>query len=213
MTTGKYVVIEGHDGTGKSTQVEIIRTRLKERGIESIEFHEPQGTPMADAIRTIIKNGVLTRSELTNLLLFSAARHEIWQEFALPALQQGKWVVASRNYYSTLVYQGYAGGLTPELITDITRTATDERYLTPDISLILTMDDETERTRRIKSRGELTGQDTFESKGDEFQTKVHQGYLQLAAARSLPLISASQSIDQVSEQIWQLIEPALSDHT
>lgn len=211
MALGKYIVIEGHDGTGKSTQVEVIRTRLKKQGLESIEFHEPQGTPMADAIRTIIKNGVLTRRELTNLLLFSAARHEIWQEFALPALQEGKWVVASRNYYSTLVYQGYAGGLAPELITDVTRTATDEHYLMPDMSVILTMEDETERARRIASRGELTGQDTFESKGGEFQAKVHQGYLELAASRSLPTISASQSIEQVTDQIWQLIEPILPD--
>lgn len=207
---GKYIVIEGHDGTGKSTQVEIIRTRLKERGIESIEFHEPQGTPIADAIRTIIKNGVLTRRELTNLLLFSAARHEIWQEFALPALHDGKWVVASRNYYSTLVYQGYAGGLAPELITDVTRMATDEQYLTPNVSLILAMDDEAERIRRIASRGESTGQDTFESKGGDFQAKVHKGYLELAAEYKLPLISASQAINQVTEQIWQLIEPELS---
>lgn len=210
MPAGKYIVIEGHDGTGKSTQVESIRQRLKERGIASIEFHEPQGTPMADAIRTIIKNGVLARDEMTNLLLFSAARHEIWHEFALPALQQGTWVVASRNYYSTLAYQGYGEGLDRTLITDITRMATDERYLQPDIAVILNLNDEQERKNRIHNRGELTGQDTFESKGSDFQTKVHQGYLEIASAHNLPIIAADQPIAQVTDAIWQLIEPQLS---
>src|SRR5680860_1336148 len=106
MKTGKYVVIEGHDGTGKSTQVSLIRQRLLQHDVESIEFHEPAGSPIADAIRNVIKDGNLERDATTNLFLFSAARHEIWKTQALPALELGKWVIASRNYYSSLAYQG-----------------------------------------------------------------------------------------------------------
>lgn len=203
---GKYIVIEGNDGTGKSTQVEIIRRKLEEQGIESIEFHEPQGTPIADTIRTIIKNGTLERDGVTNLLLFSAARHEIWKTFALPALEKGTWVVASRNYYSTLAYQGYGEGLDLDLITTTTRLATDERYLQPDFAVILDMDDDEARRDRINKRGTASATDTFESRGIDFQTKVRDGYLEVAKSRNIPVISAAQSIDQVADAIWKTIK-------
>lgn len=210
MTTpGKYVVIEGHDGTGKSTQVVRVRERLRELGIESIEFHEPEGSPIADEIRTVIKNSTLPRDGTTNLLLFSAARHDIWFSRALPALAEGKWVVASRNYYSTLAYQGYGEGLDLELISTTTRIATDDQYLRPDIALILNLDDTREREARIAARGELDNPDTFESKGEDFQSKVQNGYLEIAHTHNIQVISATQSIDAVHRDIWHHIEPHL----
>ena len=203
---GKYVVIEGHDGTGKSTQVGIVRHKLQQLGIESIEFHEPEGSPVADAIRTVIKNGELPRDGMTNLLLFSAARHDIWFRQALPALEQGKWVIASRNYYSTLAYQGYGEGLDLDIITQTTRIATDEHYMTPDIAIILDLDDDAERKKRIANRGELEAPDTFESKGDDFQSKVKDAYLQIASTHTIPIVSAAQDIDTVASDIWDLIK-------
>jgi dTMP kinase len=202
---GKYVVIEGHDGTGKSTQVGLIREKLREKGIESVEFHEPEGTPIADAIRTVIKNGTLERDATTNLLLFSAARHELWRTVAMPALRTGQWVVASRNYYSTLAYQGYAEGMDLEIIEQISLAATDEIYMRPDIAVILSLQDETERLKRISERGDPTNPDTFESRGDEFQAKVQNGYLTVAKERGLPVIDAAQTIEQVTETIWKYI--------
>lgn len=206
--SGKYIVIEGNDGTGKSTQVGIIREKLKQRGIESIEFHEPEGTPIAGAIRTIIKNGDLDRDGTTNLLLFSAARHDIWFNYALPAIQAGKWVIASRNYYSTIAYQGYGEGLDPEIISTTTRIATDDRYLRPDVAVILTLDDN-ERQKRIGQRGTLENPDTFESKGGSFQQKINQGYLDIAKTHDLPVIQANGTIDDVAGLIWPHVEAAL----
>lgn len=206
MTTpGKYVVIEGHDGTGKSTQVVRVRERLRELGIDSIEFHEPEGSSISDEIRTVIKNSTLPRDGTTNLLLFSAARHDIWFRRALPALAEGKWVVASRNYFSTLAYQGYGEGLDLELISTTTRIATDDQYLKPDIALILDLDDEVERQKRIAARGELENPDTFESKGGDFQSNVKQGYLEIARTHNIPVVSAAQSIDVVEDEIWEFI--------
>lgn len=204
---GKYVVIEGHDGTGKSTQVGIIRKKLQDIGIDSIEFHEPEGSPIADAIRTVIKNGELPRDAMTNLLLFSAARHDIWTKQALPALSEGKWVIASRNYYSTLAYQGYGEGLDIQTISNTTKIATDDQYLTPDIAIILDLDDEQERRKRISARGDLSNPDTFESKGDDFQTRVKNGYLEIARTHSIPIVSAAQGIDKVAADIWLLVSP------
>ncbi|MBI3889313.1 dTMP kinase [Candidatus Saccharibacteria bacterium] len=205
QTFGKYVVIEGHDGTGKSTQVELVRKKLLEQGIESIEFHEPAGSLVADAIRSVIKNGKLPRDAITNLLLFSAARHDIWFRQALPALMAGKWVIASRNYYSTLAYQGFGEGLDMEMISTVTRIATDDQYLRPDIAIILDLDNETERRKRIASRGSLAHPDTFESKDDEFQSKVNKGYAAIATSHNIPVVSAAQSVDAVQREIWDII--------
>jgi dTMP kinase len=210
MTPGKYIVIEGHDGTGKSTQVGIIRQKLSDLGIESIEFHEPAGSPIADSIRTILKNGTLERDALTELLLFSAARHDIWTTQALPALKNGKWVIAARNYYSTLAYQGYGQDLNLNLIESITLESTDGRYMQPDMAFILDLDDEKTRLTRIKSRGELINPDTFESKDQAFQDKVKNSYIEIAKTKNIPIISAGNTPQIVFDNIWNNIPNILA---
>lgn len=203
METGKYIVIEGNDGTGKSTQIDMLAEYLISRGIETVTQHEPAGTPMADAIRTIIKNGELERSAETNLLLFTAARTEIWQR-AKTQLALGKWVLSARNYLSTIAYQGSGQGLDTDKIISITRDFTDERYMQPDRTIILTLDDES-RKIRIAKRGELDAPDTFESMGDDFQTKVNSTYMDLASKYNYPVVDATQTIDEVQMQIRKLI--------
>ena len=204
---GKYVVIEGHDGTGKSTQVELMREWLKsEHGIDSIEFHEPAGSPIADEIRTILKNGSLERDGTTNMLLFTAARHDIWETRAKSALKIGKWVIAARSYLSTMAYQGYGEGLDLNLIKQISEISLDKNYMNPDYEFILDLDNENERFNRINQRGELENKDTFESKSDDFQERVRQGYLQIAADRNIPVISANQSPEAISNQIRSMID-------
>lgn len=203
MTRGKYIVIEGSDGTGKSTQVALLRKELAKQGIKSVEFHEPEGTPIANEIRTIIKNGSLPRDAATNLLLFTAARHEIWQN-AQEKLKKGVWVIAARNYFSTLAYQGYGEGLDLGLIEETTRKFTDETYMRPDVAVILSLDDETERSKRITQRGELATPDTFESKNNDFQEAVKNGYLEIAKERGLPVISATGAPEEITAQIYSL---------
>lgn len=204
MNNGKYIVIEGHDGTGKSTQVAKLRNKLNDLGIDSIEFHEPAGSPIADEIRNVLKNGTLKRDSMTDLLLFSASRHELWYSRAIPALMLGKWVVASRNYYSTLAYQGYGGGLDIDTIVEVTKIATSERYMNPSQSVILDLSDESTRKKRIGARN-LSSPDTFESKDDEFQNAVRQGYLKIANAFNLPVIDATASIETVHSKIWKTV--------
>jgi len=212
MKLGKYIVIEGHDGTGKSTQVGILRQKLLENGIESIEFHEPAGNPIADVIRTILKNGDLDRDPMTDVLLFSAARCDIWKNLALPALDSGIWVVAARNYYSTQAYQGYGSGLKLDAIESITRISTDERYIKPDYAFILDLDDEKERAKRINNRGKLENPDTFESRPEDFQDRVRQGYLEIAKDRNIPIISANKPVKNISDEIWSYIEPDITNN-
>ena len=213
MVQGKYIVIEGTDGTGKSTQAELIAERLNRQGIDSIQFHEPDGVKIAGEIRTILKNGSLDRTALTNVLLFTSSRRENWIQEGLPALKAGKWVISARDYTSTLVYQGIAenlelGNTIDEdlaIIEQLTLMATDRRYVTPDHRIILDINDEAERVRRIEERGELKNPDTWESKDYLFQQSLIQGYRRIAGEKNLPIISASQSIEAINDQIWDII--------
>lgn len=209
--SGLYIVIEGHDGTGKSTQVRLLCRRLKkELGVNAIEFHEPAGTPISNELKTIIKDGKLERTPKTDLLLFSAARCEIWQKKALPALNSGQYVIASRNWWSTLVYQGYGDGLDSELITQITATATDKRYLSPNIKIILSLDNEKERLKRLNGR-KLKTPDAFESKNKEFQKRVQNGYLEIAHQQNVTIIDAAQTIDEIAKEIWQIVQAKINN--
>lgn len=197
---GKYIVVEGNDGTGKSTQVELLADYLREQGKEVYVLHEPAGTPIADAIRTVIKDGSLERDGYTNLLLFTAARHENWK-VAKTALERGAWVLSARNYISTEVYQGYGEGLDVAMIRDVTRTFTDETYMRPDYTFVLHLPAGDEREARIQQRGELETKDTFESRDDAFQSKINDGYQKVAASYGFQLIDADQSIDDIQIEI------------
>ena len=201
---GKYVVIEGNDGTGKSTQVELLKAHLEENGIQAVTMHEPAGTPISDAIRTVIKNGELDRDAYTNLLLFTAARHENWRSVSA-SLKLGKWVISARNYISTEVYQGYGEGLSVELIHDLTRRFTDERYMIPHYTFVLTLSDE-ERQKRIAKRGELETKDTFESRDRQFQEELNRGYIELARKYGFTTIDAAQPVAEIQSEIISLIE-------
>lgn len=203
---GKYIVIEGHDGTGKSTQVEMLHEHLSEEGIEAVQIHEPAGVAIADELRKIIKNGELDRDGETNLLLFTAARRELFRQVIAPTLGRGAWVLAARNWRSTAAYQGYGEGLSINEIEAITRKYTDEAYLNPDFECILSLQSEQERAKRIAKRGELENPDTFESRGDDFQTKVENGYLDIARKDGLLVIDASPSPEEIHEEIWERIK-------
>lgn len=192
---GNYVVIEGIDGTGKSTQVELLAKHYQSQGYVVTIVEEPssdnlaQTTPIAHYLRTIIKNGNLRRDPEINLALLSAARHELWEHIIQPALERGETVLASRNYFSTLAYQGYGEGLSQEHIRHITGLFTSQRYLTPDYLIILTLNDEKERMHRIQQRGTpTTAPDIFETQEKDFQQRVHTGYRMLAKDYQVPII-------------------------
>ena len=222
---GTYIVIEGNDGTGKSTQVSVLADHLREAGHEVAVIEEPgsedpeKSTPVANYLRSVIKNGQLQRDPEINLALFSAARRELWHQKIAPALGRGGIVLSARNYFSTLAYQGRGEGLDEQHIIDVTRLFTDERYITPDLLLVLTLEDETERNARIDKRGALDTPDTFEARGNDFQTAVNQAYIDLAREHALPTISCldagrGKTIDEIQGEIQQqpIITTLISTH-
>lgn len=206
---GFYIVGEGHDGTGKSTQLELLAKWLrKEYGLETHIMREPGGSPIAEEIRSILRNGDLPRDAVTNLLLFTASRHETWFRDMLPVLERGGVVLSSRNYFSSEVYQGIAEGLGARYVRDVTAAFMDERYMTPDVMMIFEVE-KSVRNKRIGERGELATPDTFESRDGEFQDRVHTGYRQLAAEHGYAIIDASKSIDLVQRDVRKAVMQAM----
>lgn len=201
MPQGNYIVIEGQDGTGKTTQADLLQTYLESKNITVIHIKEPGGSPVAEAIRNVILDSSLPRTSMTNALLFTANRHELWHAVIKPALEAGTWVICTRNYWSTLAYQGYGEGMDVNVISAITKTFTSNKYMQPDYGFILAFDNIAERQKRIAKRGKLTMPDTFESKENDFQTRVQNAYHSIAEQLAVPVIDASQSIDAIHRDI------------
>ena len=212
---GHYIVIEGNDGTGKSTQVALLAEWLRSRGREVVVVEEPgsddleKSTPVANELRRVIKNGELVRAPEINLALFSAARRELWQQKIRPSLERGAVVLSARNYLSTLVYQGYGEGLDETEIVRMTELFTSERYLKPDVMVILTLS-HAKRAERIAMRGKLTHPDTFESRDQTFQDTLNVGYEAVARTYSVPLLSADGDIEAVQTAVREVVTTTLS---
>ena len=192
-----YIVIEGQDATGKSTQVEMLADYLRAQGKEVITMHEPDGDlKSTHVLRDLIKNKEYDLEPMTHVLLFSAARQELWRKLAEPVLKRGGYVISARNWWSTLAYQGYGQGISRTRIIKITKETMPDRYVNPDKSVIFTLDNKT-RIARQKGRDDNSQKDTFESKSDDFQHKVDAAYLKIARDFIIPTIDASQSADKI----------------
>jgi len=212
---GKYIVIEGGDGTGKSTVANLVAEKLRNDGRDVIRVDEPDSAkndlneplvPIASELRRIIKDGSLGRTALTNILLFTAQRRENWLQATKPALDSGIDVVSARNYWSTEVYQGYGEGYNRHIIRGLTRFAVGKEYMRPDYTFILDLDDEVERQKRIASRGNLETPDTFESRDDDFQNKLLTGYRKLARKNGVRPIMSTKPPTAIADEIYRGID-------
>ena len=172
---GLFVSMEGPDGAGKSTQIELLRAYLTARGYDVIITREPGGTVISEAIRQIILNKEYTEmSPNTELLLYAAARAQLVQEVIRPALDAGKAVICDRFLESSVVYQGIARGLGVEKVYAVNDYALEG--LRPQLTILLDLSAE-EGLRRKKNQAEL---DRMEAEGLQFHQKVVEGYRLLA---------------------------------
>ena len=167
-------------------------------------MEEPDGDlPQAHDLHDLILSRGYNLEPITNVLLFTAARVELWQKIAKPALNAGKIVISSRNFWSTLAYQGYGEGIPRTQIIELTKNILPEKYFTPDFGFILTVSD-AERLKRQEYRGKKA--ETFEAKPNEFQQRVNNAYLEIARDFNLEVIDAAASINGILAKIIRKIE-------
>ena len=197
--TGKFIVIEGLEGAGKTTAINTVARILKQHHIADLQFtREPGGTPIAEALRNIIKNG-LDNEPLTDkaeLLMLYAARIQLVDNVIKPALKMGKWVIGDRHDLSTQAYQG--GGRQIDKVFIETLQAQVLGNFKPDLTLYLDIVPEL-GLMRAKSRGQL---DRIEHQSLPFFERIRQRYLQLAERdNTIVTIDANKSIEEVTTQI------------
>jgi dTMP kinase len=170
----RFIVFDGVEGCGKSTQARLLGEALAVRGERVVETLEPGGTAIGEAIRHLLLNPEFGEMhELTEAFLFCADRAQHVLEVVRPALEAGKVVISDRYASSTMVYQGFAGGLGAEAVEVLTWYAT--KGLQPDLLIVLDMDP-AEGVRR--KRGDLA--DRIEQKSLEFHQRVREGFVQYA---------------------------------
>ena len=194
-----YIVIEGQDGTGKSTQAELLKKHFETSGREVVMLEEPDGDlPQAHDLHDMILTRGYNLEPLTNVLLFTAARVELWHKIAEPVLRRGGVVISARNYWSTIAYQGYGEGVSRSKIIRLTKDLLPDKYVHPDYGFILTVSDQV-RLARQQSRGKAA--ETFEAKADAFQQRVNAAYPKIAQEFNLHTIDASGTIEEVFDLI------------
>lgn len=198
MPRGRFIVVEGAEGTGKTTQAGRLRAYLSAAGLEVVGTREPGGTGVGERIRKIVLHGNdLAVPPETELLLILAARSAFARRVVEPALAGGSWVVSERFDMSTFAYQGYGREIGVERITPLNAYAT--AGLVPDLYIVLDLPIE-EGMARQRRQGK--GGDRFESAGTDFHRRVRRGYVELSAAHgNAVLVSACGSPDEVESRI------------
>ena len=193
-----FISFEGIDGSGKSTQSKLL---AKELGGKTVLVREPGGTTASEAIRTLLANPQVPLNHLAELLLFCAARAQLFEEVIEPALAAGQDVVADRFSDSTIAYQGFGRGQDPGMIEMLCAAATKDTW--PVLTLLMRIEPEfaAERSR---------GKDRFESEGLEFQRRVAAGYDELAARfpERIKVIDAEGSVNEVHARVLEVVRKA-----
>jgi len=189
----RFIVLEGIDGAGKSSQVEPLVAWLREQGRIVTTCRDPGATPVGDAIREILLNRAdLHLASTAEMLLYMAARAQLVADVIQPSLARGEWVVSDRYLLANIVYQGHAGGLAPDAIRQVGAVAT--AGLEPDLVLVLDVDLETAARRLARPL------DKLENRGDAFRSRLRAGYLAEAARRPDRIVVVDAAGDPAAVQ-------------
>lgn len=200
---GKFITIEGCEGVGKSTQLKFLREYFEKEGVDAVFTREPGGTELAEKIRKVIldaDNKEMT--DITELLLYAAARRQHTEELIIPAIKAGKVVVCDRYADSTTAYQGYARGIDKEIIRSLNETAMAGVKI--DVTLFLDLSPE----KGFARKGGADKKDRLENEKLSFHNKVYEGYCAIADADPdrVKRIDASKTADEVFESVKQVLK-------
>ena len=203
-TRGLFITFEGLDGSGKSTQMEMLASGLEGLGYVVVVTREPGGTPLGEAVRDILldplQHGLSARAEA---LLYAAARAHLVERVIKPALDEGLVVLCDRYIDSSLAYQGYGRGLGADSIITINAWGTD--CLFPDLTLFLDLDDSVRSTRLAAVP------DRLEAEDDAFHRRVAEGYRALLTdhRHRIRRVDASGAPEEVQERVRTVVDEEL----
>ena len=202
---GKFIVIEGIDGCGKTTQIDQLskwlpKSGLIKEGSQLITTREPGGSQLGKKLRNLIleNNENNQPSSLAELLLYSADRAEHISKIIKPALEKNNWVISDRFSDSTLAYQGFGRNINLQIIKSIESIVC--QGVSPDLTIFLEISPEESISRRNNKTP-----DRIESEGIKFLEKVNTGFKLIAKEKNWEVISASQNIQKISDQIKKII--------
>ena len=195
-----FITFEGGEGTGKTTQINILKKYLEDQGLEVIITREPGGVISAENIRAVIFDNEI--DPITETMLYAAARREHYIKKIKPALDVGKIVICDRFIDSSIVYQGIVRGVGVDLVENINKYAINN--VEPDLTIFFDLDPET-GLKRVSLRNEQMNR--FDKESLDFHLKVRKGYNLLSKTRNrFVLIDASKSIEDVTKQIINIMK-------
>ncbi len=199
----RFITLDGLDGTGKSTQCRLLADWLRSCGLDVVTCRDPGGTPLGDALRSILLDQRGDMTPVAEAMLFMASRAELVARVIRPALDRGAWVVSDRFLLATVVYQGYGGSLNPDDLWSVGRVATGGTL--PDLTLVLDLPLDAAIARRGRAP------DRIEERDRTFHESVRTGFLAEAARQPevVRVIDATADIDAIQGAIRAVVEPLL----
>lgn len=205
----KFITFEGGEGSGKSTVMKDVATRLEKEGYKLVLTREPGGTPIAEEIRNVILDKANTKMDpRTEALLYAASRRQHLVEKIWPALERGEIVLCDRYLDSSLAYQGGARGLGVDEVLSINMFATEGEY--PDLTLLFDLESEEGLKRIEKNKGREVNRLDLEKL--EFHKKVRDNFHALAKKYSTRyiIIDASKPLNEVEDEVYKIIKETIS---
>ncbi|MFR2775655.1 MAG: dTMP kinase [Anaerostipes sp.] len=205
---GLFITMEGPDGAGKTTQIDLLRDYLSGKGYDIIVCREPGGTPISEAVRQVILNKDFTEmGNMTELLLYAAARAQLMEEVIRPALLEGKIVICDRFVESSAVYQGIGRNMGIDLVYQVNRFAIGDTV--PDLTIMIDLNAEIGISRKKKQ----TELDRMEREALDFHERVVDGYRQLSQLfpERIYKVDGSRTIEEIHQKIVVQVNKKLHD--
>ncbi len=201
------IAIEGQDATGKDTQAKLLADYLRMQGKTVVHYAE-SGTasedPFTAEIARLNYGSEQPIDHRTRVLLYLVNRYNQWRLLAEPVLKEGGVVITTRSWLSTIIYEGYGGGVSRNLITKVHKLIMPDKYFHPDKTVIFTISDEEQAIRLAAQGGRKT--EIWKSKGEDFQHKLNQAYLTVAKDFNIPTLEATGTPEQIFEKLKQLFK-------
>ncbi|MFW5885878.1 MAG: dTMP kinase [Halanaerobium sp.] len=203
MAEGFFITFEGIEGSGKTTQINLLADYLQQKGFEVVVSREPGGTDLGEKIRQLLLDTQYDSMDYrTEILLYAADRAQHVKEIIKPALKQGKIVISDRFADSNLAYQAAGRGLDYELVYQINDWVIDSTW--PDLTLLLDIDIK-EGLKRARALSLDEAGDRLEREVDDFHQRVRDAYLKMAEAERFALVDAGGTKEEVQKEIKKII--------